>query len=383
MNSPNIQSFEIDLPQDDVQASVRRKLANSHAPNEKGFRAPEFMPLQYILRKFGEEFLSDILQTLLIKKVNERIAAEGWDVAHTQITGLWGVNDRPLRYRYQITLELYPEFVVQGLNTLQVHMPARTVVDNGHIDGALEVLRRNNSKWLPVDRPSRAGDRVTVNFSSMLSDGSTFPGGVGKDIGIELGAGGMLPKFEEELTGVSAGQQIDFPVCFPADYTTPVLQGRTAFFSVQVLSVTEFDLIPMDDTFPAKVGVVKGGMVELRELTRAHLQQQHDAQDGRDTDSDLLRQLAMANVVSLPQPLVGQQLEALIIETAIQRGVTPDQVPPDEGLLEQAQYRVHLAVVVRALVKQEKLNFAAERDLTEQVVEWLKARAAQNGATTP
>lgn len=383
MNDQNIQTFEIDLPQDDVQSAIRRKLKNSHAQPEKGFRAPEHMPLQYILRKFGDEFLSGILQELLVKKVNERIAAEGWDVAHTQVTGLWSVNDRPLRYRYEIALELYQEFSVKGLETLQLREPKRTVVDDSHIDAALEILRRTNSKWKTVDRPSQKGDRLTVNFSSMLSDGSIFPGGVGKDIAIELGAGGMLPKFEEELLGVKAGQQLDFPVCFPADYTTPTLRGQTAFFSVQILSVTEFDLIPFDDAFPAIVGVPEGGMPALREKTRAHLQQQHDAQDQRDVESDLLRQLAMANVVSLPQSLVIQQLQALVIETAMQRGVNPDQVQADEGLLEQAQYRVHLSVVVRALVKQEKLDFAADRDLTEQVVEWLKTRAAQNGATIP
>lgn len=383
MNDPNIQTFEIDLPQDDVQSAIRRKLANSHAPAEKGFRAPEFMPLQYILRKFGEEFLSGILQELLTKKVNERIAIEGWDVAHIRIKGLWTVNDRLLRYRYAITLELYPEFVVQGLDALQVRTPARTLVDDSHINAALEVLRRGNSTWKTVDRPSKTGDRVTINFSSILSDGSPFPGGGGNDVAVELGAGGMLPKFEEELTGVTAGQQLDFPVFFPADYMTPVLQGKTAFFSVQVLSVTEFDLIPLDDAFPAKVGVTEGGMPELREKTRAHLQQQHDAQDQRDVDSDLLRQLAVANVVSVPPSLVGEQLQALHIETAMQKGIAPEHLMPDEAILEQAQYRVHLSVVVRALVKQEKLEFAADRDLTEQVVEWLKARAARNGATSP
>jgi len=377
MSDQQIQTFEIDLPPDDVQMAIRRKLAqeNGNGKSEKGFRAPEFMPIQYILRKFGNDFIGPILQELLIKEVNKRVAAEGWDVAYTQIKGLWSVNDRPFRYRYEVTLELYPQFVVQGLDKLQLRPPAKVQVDDSHIDAGLEVLRRNHSAWSVVDRPSQLGDRVTVNFTSILADGSSFPGGNGENVGIELGAGGMLPKFEEELIGVTAGQKIDFPVCFPTDYGTPILRGQTAFFSVQVLSVTQFDLIPLDDTFPAKVGV-EGGMAELREKTRAHLQSQHDEQDKIDLGSDLLRQLAMANIVSLPQSMVGQQFEALQRETTVQ------ELEDVEGLIERAQYRVHLSVVVRALIKQEKLEFAPDRDLTEQVVEWLKARAARN-ATPP
>lgn len=380
--NPLLQTFEIELPEDEIQEVIyRHKRDGVRPPN--GFRGTR-LPLSFVLKKYGEKFLSDVLQGMLQKRMDEYIACERIDVAGAvQITGLWSIIDRPLRYRYRIDLEAFPKFEVRGLDTLQLRQPKPTVVGDSHIDTVIEILRRQHSKWISVERASQVGDRMIVNFDSFLEDGHPFPGGKADNVSVELGSGGMLPEFENALVGVKAGQSLDFPVTFPADYSTPILAGKTACFSVMVLDVCHFDVIPLDDTFAAKVGVLHGGLSELRQATRVHLQKQHDEQDHQDVSSDLLRQLSIANEIPLPACLVVEQLQSLQAETAAQRGISLEQVQIDDSLIEAAQNRVHLSVVVRQLTLQEKLQIDPDRDLTEQIVEWLRGRAAKNPATTP
>jgi trigger factor len=376
-----LHSFEIELPEHEIQEAIYRKTGANSGQPPAGFRRHR-LPLKYILQRFGEKLLSDVLQEMLQKRMDAHVATEKLDVAGAvQITGLWSILDRPLRYRYQVTFESYPKFEVQGLDVLQLRVPKPTLVNDSHVDAALEILRRQNSTWQRVEHGAEKGDRVTVDFDSFLEDGHAFPGGKADNVNVELGAGGMLPEFENALIGAKAGRALDFPVTFPVDYTTPALAGKTACFSVMVLEVCHFDLIPLDDAFAAKIG--HAGLLELREAARVHLQQQHDEQDQRDIRSDLLRQLSMANSIPLPYCLVVQQLQSLQAETAAQRGLSLEQVQVDDSLIEVAQNRVHLSVVVRRLIVQEKLQIDPNRDLSEQVAEWLKNRAARNVATIP
>lgn len=381
INTDLFTSFEIELSDDEVQGGIHRKL-ETDAPT-RGFRSASKMPLSYILKKYGEQFLTEVMQELLKKRMDAVIAAKGYDVAGgVQIASNFSFHDRPLRYRYVVTFETYPKFDVQGLDTLRLNAPAPTVIDDSHIDTALQILQRERSTWKPVARAAQRGDRVTINFDSFLEDGQAFPGGKADNVNVELGAGGMLPEFENAIIGLRSGVSVDFPVHFPENYGTPFLAGKTACFTVLVLSICEFELVPLDDSFAERCNVA-GGMAALRKATRIHLQQQHADQDQRDIASDLLRQLAEKNPIRLPATLVAQQLQQLQRQTAEAQGVSLEQIQIDDSLIDRAQVRVHLSILARRLIVQEGIAVDEKSELTDQVVAWLKDRAAKNTETPP
>ena len=379
-NSELFRSFEIELPEDEVQDAIHRKLEKDHPT--RGFRSVSKMPLSFILKKYGDLFLAEILQEMLTLRMNAEVSAKNYDVAGAPtIIGKWSIHDRPLRYRYLVEFEVYPKFDVQGLDTLKINAPARTIVDDSHVDACMHMVQQERSTWKEVDRPARRGDRMIINFDSFLEDGQPFAGGTADNVVIGLGSGGLLPEFENALIGAKAGQSLDFPVSFPEDYGSPSLAGKTACFSVTVVSVREFELVPMDDALAVQCGAEN--LAALRESTRAHLQQQHDEQDERDIASDLLRQLAVANPIPLPPRLVSQQLRNLQREAMVARGMSLEQVQIDDSLTDQAQWRVQLAIVARQLVIQEQIPIDAQADFTEQVIAWLKEFVAANNCMAP
>ncbi len=70
----------------------------------------------------------------------------------------------------------------------------------------LESMRKQQVKYLPVERASIKGDRVTVDFLGKL-DGVAFAGGEGKDMPVVIGSGRAVADFEAALDRhVSAGE---------------------------------------------------------------------------------------------------------------------------------------------------------------------------------
>lgn len=375
-----VQAFVIELPEDEVQAAIHKKLETDHPT--RGFRSVSKMPLSFIIKKYGEDFLAPVMQALLMRHIDAKMKDEGHDVVGIHVTSKWNTHDRPLRYLYEVVFEMYPKFELKGLDSLRINTPVRTIVDDEHIDACLQMVQRDRSTWRSVERPARRGDRLNVNFDSFLEDGQSFPGGRGENVNLELGSGSLLPEFENALLDALVGKTVDFPVTFPDNYTTTFLAGKTACFSVSVLAIYEFDLVPIDDKLAAACGVPEG-LSAWRESTRIHLQSQHDAQDQREISSDLLRQFATANPIPLPPSIVARQLQELQKSAAEAQGVTLEQAQIDDSLIDQAQYRAQLSVLARRLILQHGIPIADESDLTEQIVAWLKDRAAKNSEVQP
>ena len=124
-------------------------------------------------------------------------------------------------------------------------------------------LRKQRATWNVVERESKDGDRVIVDFDGRIKD-EPFPGGQGTEVPVVLGQGAMLPDFEKALFGVSAGDEKTFKVKFPKDYHAEDLQGKKVDFSIKVHKVEEEELPPLDDSLAELYGVSEGGLDQLR-----------------------------------------------------------------------------------------------------------------------
>ena len=68
-----------------------------------------------------------------------------------------------------------------------------------------------------VERAAETGDHVVMDYVGRV-DGEPFAGGEGRDQLIELGSGRLIPGFEEQLVGASAGDEREVEVTFPEGY---------------------------------------------------------------------------------------------------------------------------------------------------------------------
>src|SRR5947209_3461827 len=80
-----------------------------------------------------------------------------------------------------------------------------------------------------------------------IAVGDSVAGADGRDQLIELGAGKLIPGFEEGLVGAGAGESRELELAFPDDYPSAELAGRLVRFGVTVKDVKRKELPPLDD----------------------------------------------------------------------------------------------------------------------------------------
>ncbi len=121
-------------------------------------------------------------------------------------------------------------------------------VEESVIDTEIDRIREGFARLEPVQRAGAEGDVLLVDFEGLL-DGKAFDGGKADDYLLTLGAGQLIPGFEEQLVGAEAGEDRDVEVTFPEDYQAEHLAGEDAVFKVKVKEVREKVLPELDDDF--------------------------------------------------------------------------------------------------------------------------------------
>ena len=122
------------------------------------------------------------------------------------------------------------------------------IVDEQDVDREVEQLRERAARLETVDRAAQRGDFVVMDYTGRI-DGTPFDGGTGRDQMIELGGGQLIPGFEDQLQGASAGEQRDVAITFPDNYHATDLASKEAAFDVTVKEVKEKVLPELDDDF--------------------------------------------------------------------------------------------------------------------------------------
>jgi trigger factor len=364
--------IEVSVPKEQIEQAVDERLKKvSRTAKLKGFR-PGKAPIKVIRQQFGaqvrQEVVGDLVQSSFTQAVSE---AKLVPVTGPRIEPVATAPGEDLKYR--ATFEVFPEVKLAKVEGLAVNRQVADVTE-ADIEAMVQNLREQRPKFEAVDRESREGDRVTMDFQGQL-DGKPFEGSEGKDVAVVLGAGRMLKDFETGITGVKAGDTKQVAVGYPADYHNKDLAGRTADFSVQVKKVEEKLLPPLDDEFCREYGVTEGGIEQLLSEVADNMRRELQANVTARLKQQLFDRFIEANPVDAPKALVEQQIRDMQVEAARRIGAKDaSQVPPPDTFVEPARRRVALGLLVGELVKTAGLQLDRTR---------VDARLAELAATYP
>lgn len=175
-------------------------------------------------------------------------------------------------------------------------------VDAERVDHELEHLREHLAKLETAERAAGEGDFVVIDYTGSI-DGEPFEGGEGHDQLVELGGGRLIPGFEEQLVGASAGDEKTIDVTFPQDYGAEHLAGRAAQFAISVKEVRERVLPPLDDELAADAAGFDT-LEELREDIRGKIAEQEEQAVEAEFREAVLDAVVDAATVTVPEALV-------------------------------------------------------------------------------
>ena len=264
--------------------------------------------------------------------------------------------DKDKDFKYVAKFDVYPEFEKLDLGGITITKPESEVVDSD-VDKVIENMRKQQITWSEIDRKSKEGDRIIIDFSGTV-DGETFEGGASEDYPVVIGQGQMLPDFEKGVTGLKAGDSKEIDVNFPDDYQAD-LAGKKAVFKIDVKTVSEGILPEIDKDFVESFGITSGDVEELNSEVRKNLETNLAS-----TLTSTLRQntfdaLLEQNEVELPFKMVQEEAGRIAEQEKnqmVQQGLDPkllEQMPtPDfEVMRPQAEKRVELGLIIMEIVR--------------------------------
>src|SRR5881396_3042460 len=234
----------------------------------------------------------------------------------------------------------------------------RVEVDDAAVDRTIEILRRQRTRFVPVSRPARDADRLTVDFEGTIA-GQAFDGGKAESFVFPLGEGRMLPEFEAAARGMSPGESKTFAVRFPDTYHGKDVAGKEASFEMKVKSVEEPQLPALDAEFAKQLGVADGDLAKMRGEIRANVEREVKKRVDARIKGQALQALLDAAPMELPKSLVEMETQQLVERSAADlqaRGVKPGQLPNPASFEGAAKRRVALGLIIAELARAENLQ---------------------------
>lgn len=278
--------------------TARRLAQNMRVP---GFRKGK-VPPPVVIRQLGREVVLD-------ETVRGQLGS--WYVDALEQSGLHTVGEpdldlgdlpeqgQPLAFKFEIGVR--PPAKLGDYKGVEVGK-REPATDDERVEAELQQLRERMARLETKEGAAAQSDYVVMDYVGSI-DGEEFEGGTGRDQLLELGSSTLIPGFEEQLQGASAGDDVTVEVTFPEDYNAEHLAGKDAQFAVTVKEVKEKLLPDLDDDFAADAA----GFDTLDELREDIATKQREAQENQ-IDAEfreaVLDAVAANATIDLPDALV-------------------------------------------------------------------------------
>src|SRR3981081_3776257 len=230
-----------------------------------GFR-PGKVPLKIVAQTYGPQVRSEVLGDAVQKAFTDAVKEANLKVAgYPRIEKKDGADAAALEF--SATFEIYPEVKVGELANVTIDRP-QVSVDDAAVQKTIDILRKQRTRFVPVERAAKEGDRATVDFEGSI-DGQPFQGGKAEDFVFTIGEGRMLAEFDKEVRGMTPGESKTFDLTFPEDYHGKEVAGKRASFKLALKKVEEPQLPELDAEFAKTLGIADGDLDKMRSEIRA------------------------------------------------------------------------------------------------------------------
>jgi trigger factor len=392
---------EVEVPTE----ALERELSSAASELGREMRVPGFrsgrVPAEVVLRQVGREaVLDEAVRRGLPGWYEEALADAGIQTVGDPQVDLSDLPEKGAPLAFTIEIGIVPPARLGDYKGVEVGR-RDPKVDDEEVQTELDRLRESHASLETVDRAAGDGDFVVMDYVGSV-DEEPFEGGEGRGQVVELGSGRLIPGFEDQLKGASAGEERAIELTFPDDYPAEQLAGQDASFAVQVKEVKEKRLPELDDDF----AVEAGGFDSLDEL-RAEIESRIAQAEERAIEAEF-REAAVDAVVDkakieVPKELVHSKAHEMWHRTARRlaaQGVNPEQYLAMTGKNEEevvvesepeAETALKREAVLAAVAEAEGIEVSDEEieqalrgsappDATEKQLKRLMKRARSQGA---
>ena len=288
---------------------------------------------------------------------------------------------------YTFGISLYPEVTLGEYKGLTAEKTVEKVSDD-EVQKELEEARKRNARMITVDdRAAKLGDVANIDFDGYL-DGERFDGGKAEEYSLELGSNSFVPGFEDQVVGMTIGEEKDVNITFPEQYVEE-LAGKDVVFKVKLNGLTYAEMPELDDEFAKDVSEFDT-LDEYKQDLRSGIEKRYQEQADNKFKGDVLRAACDNMTVDIPEVMIEDKVEEILRNYAANFGISDSSITMDKlkemlGVTDEAmannirpaaELQVKTDLLLDAVAKAENIQIT-----DEDAEEYLKKVAENVGAT--
>ena len=217
-----------------------------------------------------------------------------------------------------------------------------------------------------TDRAAQMEDTVTLDYAGTVN-GVAFDGGTAQGQTLVLGSNSFIPGFEDQVVGMSIGEEKDLKVTFPAEYHAQELAGKDAVFHVKVHGISAKLKPELDDEFAADVSE-HTTFKAYREAIVKELTELRDKNAETTLENELIQQATDQADCDIPDAMVEDEISAQVRNTQMRmayQGIRYEDYLKYTGMTEEqvrdmfradSQNNIKMQLVLEAIAKKEGLE---------------------------
>ena len=296
-------TIEIDkeLMEKGVNAAYLKQRKNIQLPGFRRGKAPRKMiEAMYGAHVFYEDGLEEIFPEVYEEAVvKQNVKAIG----RPNLTDLQISEDNIVTIT--ITTDVYPEVTLGQYKGVEAPK-ADTTISDEQVQAELDQMAQNVASTETVERAAEMGDTANIDFEG-FDNGVPFDGGKGEDFDLKLGSGQFVPGFEEQVVGMTAGEEKDIDITFPENYHAE-LAGKAVVFHVKLNKVTTTVAPVQDDEFAKDVSEFDT-LDELKADIRAKAEENAKKQAESAFEQACVEKATENTTVEMPAALIEAELD--------------------------------------------------------------------------
>lgn len=304
-------TLTIEIPVDEAETYLKRAADRlAQKTSIPGFR-PGKAPINVIKQRYGdmalyEEALQDIVTQTLWAALKEHTIDS---VGQPQINVEKLAPGNPIVYKAIVSI--LPEVQLNDWQKVSVQRK-KIVIEDKDVDDMIDNLRGMQATEALVERAAKHGDKVEVNFE-VKHNGVVIEGGKGTKYPLILGSGSMIPGFEDEILGVTAGASKEFMLTFPEPYFQESLAGKQAMFKVELVGVYERNLPEKNDAWARSM--MGSSYPELVALLKQNLMSEREQKEKNRLEQEIVESIIKgASFTDIPENMVHSEVEKMLYE---------------------------------------------------------------------
>lgn len=335
-----------------------------------GFRKGK-VPRGLFEKRFGVEVLyQDAVDYLLPSAYAEAVKETGIEpVDNPEIDIEQIEKGKSMIIKAKVTVK--PEVKLGEYKGLEVEKQDLEVTEED-VEQELKTLQQRYAELVVKEEgQAEKGDTVVIDFEG-FTDGEAFEGGKGENYSLELGSGQFIPGFEDQLVGVSPGEEKEVNVTFPEEYHAAELAGKPAVFKVKVHEIKTRELPELDDEFAKDVDEEAETLDELKEKIRTRLEETKKNMAENKVRDTVVKKAAENAEIDIPEVMIENEIDHMVREYEQQlqmQGMNldlyfqftgQDMDKLREQMKENAEKRVRTSLTLEAIANAENLEVSDE-----------------------